>query len=107
MKIPGSIRQMHEDQKAVNDRLKIVVDEHMTGLKRLRWHYESRVKELTSFALKIESGRFQNPEALEDFFACTLVVANATEIVEAERLVRENFMVKERRPKRIVKTHKF
>ena len=73
MKISASIRNIHEDQKAVDGR--------MAGLKKIRWHYESRVKELTSFALKIETGRVQTPAALEDFFACTLVVANATEIV--------------------------
>jgi ppGpp synthetase/RelA/SpoT-type nucleotidyltranferase len=106
MKIPASIRQLHEDQKAVNDRLKITVDERMVGLKKSRWHYESRVKELPSFALKIESGRFQKPDALEDFFACTLVVANATEIAEAEKLVGDNFTVHHRRPKQIDKTHK-
>ena len=106
MKIPASIRQIHEDQKAANDRLKNIVDERMAGLKKARWHYESRVKELSSFALKIETGRVQMPAALEDFFACTLVVANATEIVEAEKLVQEHFIVKERRPKKVDKTHK-
>jgi ppGpp synthetase/RelA/SpoT-type nucleotidyltranferase len=106
MKIPASIRQLHEDQKAVNDRLKLTVDERMLGLKKLRWHYESRVKDLPSFALKIESGRFHKPEALEDFFACTLVVANATEIAEAEKLVGDNFTVQYRRPKQIDITHK-
>jgi ppGpp synthetase/RelA/SpoT-type nucleotidyltranferase len=106
MKVPASIRRIYEDQKAVNDRLKTVVDERMAGLKKARWHYESRVKEVSSFALKIESGRFSKPEALEDFFACTLVVANATEIAEAETLVRENFDFKGRKPKRIDRTHK-
>ena len=106
MKIPASIRRLHEDQKAVNDRLKIAVGNRMAGLKKPSWHYESRVKELSSFALKIESGRFQKPEALEDFFACTLVVANATEIAEAEKLVEDNFTVQYRRPKQIDKTHK-
>ena len=86
--------------------MKIAVDEHMAGLRKPRWHYESRVKELSSFALKIESGRFERPEALEDFFACTLVVSNATEIAEAEKLVGDNFTIRERRPKRIDKTHK-
>jgi ppGpp synthetase/RelA/SpoT-type nucleotidyltranferase len=106
MKIPGSVRRLHEDQKAVNDRLKILVDQQLAGLKQSRWHYESRVKELLSYALKIESGRFQEPHALEDFFACTLVVSNATEIAEAERIVAENFTVKSRRPKQRNQTHK-
>jgi ppGpp synthetase/RelA/SpoT-type nucleotidyltranferase len=78
----------------------------MRALKNPRWHYESRVKELLSFALKIELGRFQNPEALEDFFASTIVVANSTEIDEAEKLIGDNFAVKQRRPPRSDQTHK-
>src|SRR5919109_5674500 len=106
MKVPASIRRLYEDQKAVNDRLKVVVDERIRGIKNHRWHYEGRVKELRSFALKIESGRFEIPRALEDFFACTIVVANATEITEAEKLINENFTIKTRRPPRIDQTHK-
>ena len=106
MKVPASIRRLYEDQKGVNDRLQRAVDERITGLKNPRWHYESRVKELPSFALKVESGRFSDPRALEDFFACTIVVANATEIDKAERLVRDNFTVGRRRPPHADQTHK-
>jgi len=106
MKVPASIRRLYDDQKAINDRLKKTVDERMLGIKNPRWHYESRVKELLSFALKIESGRFDHPSALEDFFACTIVVANSAEIAEAVRLVGETFGTKERRPKRDDRTHK-
>jgi ppGpp synthetase/RelA/SpoT-type nucleotidyltranferase len=106
MKVPASIRRLYEDQKGVNDRLQRAVDERITGLKNPRWHYESRVKELPSFALKVESGRFSDPRALEDFFACTIVVANATEIDKAERLVRDNFTVGRRRPRHADQTHK-
>lgn len=106
MKVPASIRQLHEDQKAINDRLKAAIDTRMFSLKQPRWHYESRVKELPSFALKIESGRFDNPQALEDFFACTLVVANATEVDQAEKQIRDNFTVKNRRPQHANQTHK-
>src|SRR5438093_11093923 len=106
MKVPASVRRLYDDQKAVNDRLRAMIDERMRGLKDPRWHDDSRVKDLSSFALKIESGRFTNPAALEDFFACTLVVANATEIDKAEQLVRDNFTVMERRPRRPDETHK-
>jgi ppGpp synthetase/RelA/SpoT-type nucleotidyltranferase len=106
MKVPASIRRLYEDQKEINERLKTIIDERIQGFKYARWHYESRVKELTSFALKIESGRFDNPGALEDFFACTLVVANTSEIDQAENLIGENFAVKERRPPRPNHTHK-
>ncbi len=106
MKVPASIRQLHEDQKIINDRLRKTVDDRMLSLINPRWHYESRVKELTSFALKIETGRFDNPQVLEDFFACTIVVANATEIVEAENSINDNFVVTRRRPRDPRKTHK-
>lgn len=106
MKIPGSVRRLFEDQKAKNDRLKEQVDKRVAGFKRPRWHYECRVKELPSFALKLESGRFRKPDELEDFFACTIVVANMTEVGEAEALVRQNFTVVERRPPDAANTHK-
>jgi ppGpp synthetase/RelA/SpoT-type nucleotidyltranferase len=106
MKIPASIRRLHEDQMEINERLKATVDERMRSLKNRRWHYESRVKELPSFALKIESGRFDNPQALEDFFACSVVVANVTEIDEAEKLIAANFSIKNRRPPKPGETHK-
>jgi len=63
-----------------------------------KWHYEDRIKELESFALKVESGRIPDPCSLEDFLACTLVVRNALEIPQAEREVRERFKLIERRP---------
>src|SRR5688572_27425858 len=106
MKVPASIRRIYEDQKAVNNRLKEVIDERMRGLKNQRWHYESRIKELPSFALKIETGRFESPGELEDFFACTIVVANAAEITQAEKSINDNFTVKWRRPPRVEETHK-
>lgn len=106
MKIPGSIRGIYAEQEAKYQRLKEAVDTRVLGIKDSRWHYESRVKELQSFTLKIETGRYRNPQLLEDFFACTLVVANTSEIDKAERLIVENFALHERRPRSKDKTHK-
>jgi len=106
MKVPASIRRIYDDQLATNQRLRSHVDEKFKGIRRPRWHYESRLKEAQSFALKIESGRFGDPAALEDFFACTLVVANANEVSAAEELVREKFEFVRRRPKEASWTHK-
>lgn len=106
MKVPASVRRLFDDQREKNERLKEQIDKRIAGFKRPRWHYESRVKELPSFALKLESGRFLHPDALEDFFACTLVVANMTEVAEAEQLLVENFTVVERRPPDAASTHK-
>jgi len=106
MKIPASVRRLFEDQHDRNFRLKVKVDERIKGIKDERWHYESRVKTLQSFALKVESGRFPNPGALEDFFAGTLVVANASELDRAEALVLSKFTLIERRPPKAGATHK-
>lgn len=106
MKIPASIRDVFDVQYEPNVRLKNRVDELMKGKKRDRWHYESRIKTPLSFALKLESGRVPNPAEMEDFFAATIVVPNATEIVVAEKMVRDCFSVKERRPPDNGSTHK-
>ena len=106
MKIPRSIRNLHFAQLEPSERLATQVDELLKSHKPTRWHYESRVKGEESFALKIESGRIENPEALEDFFACTLVVRNRNEVGDAENLARKLFAVVERRPKDDRRTHK-
>ena len=51
-------------------------------------------------------GRFEEPAALEDFFACTVVVANTSELNQAEEMIRKNFKLRERRPKGKKTTHK-
>jgi ppGpp synthetase/RelA/SpoT-type nucleotidyltranferase len=106
MKIPLSIREAYDVQFDLNQGLKRIVDDIIGNLKRPRWHYESRIKEVESFAVKIESGRASKPTALEDFFACTLVVPNSTELKQAELLVQGSFDVKYQRPKDPAETRK-
>ena len=106
MKIPASIRRLFDDQVAANIQLKRRVDERLRSLKNPRWHYESRLKELESFALKVESGRVSTPTKMEDFFACTLVVRHTADITEAEGLASREFTLKERRPPDDSFTHK-
>ena len=96
MKVSASIRRLHEDQEAISERLKPNVDKRIAGFKNPRWHYESRIKDLQGFALKLESGRFAKPQAMEDFFASTIVVRNAAEIDAAEHLIKTNFALEER-----------
>lgn len=98
MKVPPSIRAHYENQLEQYQALQNRVGELIGSLKPTHWHYEGRVKELESYALKIESGRVPNPRALEDFFACTVVVRNAAEISGAEQLVEQHFSIRERRP---------
>ena len=98
MKIPGSIRSLYYSNLDEYRRLKSAVDALFSARKQERWHYESRIKAMQSFALKVESGRGFQGDTLEDLFACTLVVENSSALEEAESLVRENFVIEERRP---------
>ena len=100
MKIPQSLRDIHSNSKIRYDRLQKCVDKTLLNLKYPRWHYESRVKELESFALKVESGYYEDPASIEDFFACTIVVENLASLVKAESLVRRTFTFSYRRPQK-------
>ena len=98
MKIPKSLRELHKDQMVIYGILKDHVDKFMNDRKDENWFYISRLKELESFALKVETGICSDPRKLEDFFACTLVVDNLESINKAEKLVRRRFVFHERRP---------
>lgn len=87
MKIDEQLRTTYKRQRALADRLKNEVDKEIHARKPSSWHYESRSKEEESFALKIEAGRVKNPDAIEDAFACVIVVPNYSEVKDAERLV--------------------
>jgi ppGpp synthetase/RelA/SpoT-type nucleotidyltranferase len=106
MKVPLSVRSLFDEQLELNRRLKEQADRKLESVVEQRWHYESRVKELQSFALKVETGRFRDPARLEDFFACSIVVANTLEVDRAEQRVKDTFRVHSRRPQQRDHTHK-
>jgi len=99
MKIPASIRRLYDDQDELCGQLKERVDTLIKPNLHEKWHYESRTKSVESYTLKIESARFGDPAALEDFFAATIVVRNGSEIADAEKLVTDLFTFQSRRPK--------
>ncbi|MBL8891536.1 MAG: hypothetical protein JNL67_16270 [Planctomycetaceae bacterium] len=105
MKIARAVRELYKDLVEKHSRLKESVDTLIQSRKEQRWHYESRVKGEESFALKLETGRIENPSAPEDFFACTIVVENHARIAAAEDLVNSLFSLIARRPKEDVSTH--
>lgn len=105
MKIPRSVRYLYDNLKPKYEVLRELVDALVTSNKERRWHYESRMKEEQSFALKLETGRERNLENPEDFFACMLVVENHARISDAEKLVLTLFELKQRRPKDRSRTH--
>lgn len=99
MKIPNSVRNLYLDLEEIYKPLEAKVDETLNSLKKTRWHYESRIKQLESFALKLETGRCLSPTELEDFFACTIVVENLNSVSDAEELIKQRFDFIDRRPK--------
>lgn len=106
MKIPNSVRSIYQELLPGYGKLKELVDTKLQALREARWHYESRIKEPQSFALKLESGRVPNAKEMEDFLACSLVVENRAALAKAERLVSEAFAVESRRPRFDDVTHK-
>lgn len=107
MKIPTSIRRVYSDQLERNKPLKEKIDRVLRKIAISHsWHYESRLKSDISVALKLESGRINDPKMIEDFFACTVVVKNLNEISVLEEEINSHFIVAERRPRNNEKTHK-
>lgn len=98
MKIQSSIRSIYESQYSIYTILQTKVDSILRSSIHTYWHYESRLKSVESFALKVETGRYPDPKELEDFFGCLIVVRNASELTEAEDLIKKEFEVKNRRP---------
>lgn len=99
MKINSRIRDLHEACEERYRRLSDEVREKLAPRCEERgWFYQSRVKKLESFALKLETGRIETPAAPEDFFACTIVVPTQSQIGSAEELVASIFDRGERRP---------
>lgn len=105
MKVVRSVRAAYQLQLEINERLQERCRAIIKPGLEPRWHYEDRVKGEESFALKLETGRFK-PEALEDFFACTIVVENADSIKRALKQINKVCIVMERRPRVDQKTHK-
>lgn len=106
MKINSSIRTVYQELYEVHKLLEVRVKEAFEGRKLKQWFFICRIKEEESFALKLETGRVINPRAMEDFFACTLVVENRSSISEALKIVEEICDIVGRRPLEDGKTHK-
>lgn len=106
MKILNSIQKSYEDQLSINEKLKAKVEPLLKREIKKSWFFDSRLKALESFALKIETGRFNNPNSLEDFFGCLIVVENINEIRVAVEKISKHFEIVERRPKDDSITHK-
>lgn len=98
MKVPLSIRSTFEQHEKECRGLQPHVDRQIEAIREPSWHYVGRIKTLESFAQKLETGRFTKEQALEDVFACTLVVERADRISEAERRLSGRFDIRVRKP---------
>lgn len=98
MKIPLSIKELYSSKVQLFEALKESVDTWVEGEKESKWHYESRVKELESFALKFETGRFDSASIFDDFFGGMIVVPTHSEITKVENMLREKFTLVSKKP---------
>lgn len=98
MKVPLSVRSLFGQYQDRYQSLEESVNRHVESIREDGWHYVGRLKSLESFAQKLETGRFEPKECLNDLFACTLVVERADRIMVAEERIREKFIVLERKP---------
>jgi len=106
MKVVNSIRKIYDQRVSVYKSLKTEVDTFFISNKKDRWHYESRVKELASFALKAETSRVEKISELEDFFGSCLVVENSSSIKDALVIITSRFEIVYQRPENQEETHK-
>jgi ppGpp synthetase/RelA/SpoT-type nucleotidyltranferase len=98
MKIVQSIQELYNTNLPYFKIIKGKVDEVVLSNKNDRWHYESRIKLIESFALKVEMGRFDKTEMFEDLFASTIVVKNLSEVSLAESFISKQFNIRFKRP---------
>lgn len=99
MKVVKGLRDIHAERSVEYGRLSHEVTEVLKPqVENRKWFFLSRLKQRESFALKIETGRVDDPQRLEDFLGCTIVVPSTTEIEQAEKMVLDSFDLCERRP---------
>lgn len=109
MRVSKSLRDSYD---SVTDEVMLLgqdADERIgRAAREKKWHYESRIKVLQSFALKAETGRVSNLNEMEDHFAATLVVTERSAIRAAMDLVMGDlgYRLAYRRPKSDQKTTK-
>ncbi|MDA8416135.1 MAG: hypothetical protein M0Z78_03510 [Betaproteobacteria bacterium] len=107
MKIAKGIRTAYNLAKGAYEKLSAEVCAKLEPeVKSKGWFFIHRLKEQESFALKIETGRVDDPQRMEDFFACTIVVPTVAHVSEAERFLETIYQVERRRPPHDETTHK-
>jgi hypothetical protein len=106
MKISTSLRRLYDAQFELNRLLEGRVVPLFAEAKRAEWFFRHRIKSPESFALKVETGRVDDPTRIDDFFACMLVVENRGSIGEAVEVVERFCEIRYRKPPVPGETHK-
>lgn len=106
MRTSASVRGRYDELRADYLRVKEEGDKLLSSLREARWHYESRLKTLESYALKLETGRFSSG-TIDDFFAATFVVENRSALRRAEARLKASglFVIEKRKPEDDCLTH--
>lgn len=99
MRVPLSIRDLYQERFSEYEALGKRVIEFLRPKLDLNWHFIDRLKSLESYAQKIETGRCSDPRAMEDYYACTIVVPNSSAVDAAEAIVLAHCDLVERRPR--------
>jgi ppGpp synthetase/RelA/SpoT-type nucleotidyltranferase len=107
VKIAQGVRALHAGHEELYRRLGVDVEARLRPrVESEKWFFLGRVKQLESFALKLETGRVKDPARFEDFYACTIIVPTAAEINSAQAMIASLYTIYERRPFEDNKTHK-
>ena len=92
MDIPATWREAYRNQFQLAKQLKDTVDLHLSHTAP-DWFTTSRIKEEESFYQKIETGRVEDINKLEDFFGAMIVVPLPINIEEAVAFFKSFFVV--------------
>jgi hypothetical protein len=99
MKVNKRIRDLHRGALERYGRLEIEVRDLLKPKVEERgWFFVGRLKGPESFALKIETGRFEDPGGVEDFYGRRIVVPTLNQIEAAKELVAGHVDLRQRRP---------
>ncbi len=106
MKVSNSIYKIYNEKLDLYKILEKQMNDKIPSLIKKTWHYDGRIKELESFAQKVETCRFDKDEMLHDLFACRIVIDNITEIKNIRQIIEKNFKLIKALPSSSSNTHK-
>lgn len=108
MKVTKTIRDIHYELKSSAKFISRDAKDIITDFaQKNHWEFTERIKELDSFAQKIESGVYQSVEEIDDFYACEIVTPGRNEILKAKEFIYKNFDVIAEKPNKATSPDNF